>query len=184
MNSISERVFQEAILNAYTHRRYDSPASIYVKHYTDKLVIESPGGFMADITPDNIITHPSLPRNKLIAETLQQLRYVQRSGQGIDIMYREMVTMGKPYPEYTVYDDAICLTLYSVLEDEGFVKFITKTQDKLMKTFSLAELMILRYLFENKTINHLIEKYMIKKQHHCCFLHTLHYSFLQLFEKV
>ena len=50
-----------------------------------------------------------------------------------------MVTMGKPYPEYTVYD-AICLTLYSVLEDEGFVKFITETQDKLMKTFSLAEL--------------------------------------------
>lgn len=47
--------------------------------------------------------------------------------------------MGKPYPEYTVYD-AICLTLYSVLEDEGFVKFITETQDKLMKTFSLAEL--------------------------------------------
>lgn len=42
---------------------------------------------MAYITPDNIITHPSLPRNKL------------------------------------------------------------------MKTFSLAELMILRYLFENKTIN-------------------------------
>lgn len=153
MNSISERVFQEAILNAYTHRRYDSPASIYVKHYTDKLVIESPGGFMADITSDNIITHPSLPRNKLIAETLQQLHYVQRSGQGIDIMYREMVTMGKPYPEYTVYGNAICLTLYSVLEDEGFVKFITKTQDKLMKTFSLAELMILRYLFENKTIN-------------------------------
>lgn len=149
----SEKVFQEALLNAYTHRRYDSPGSIYVKHYSDKLVIESPGGFMADITADNIITHPSLPRNKLIAETLQRLRYVQRSGQGIDIMYREMVSMGKPYPEYTVYNDAIRLTLYSVLEDEGFVKFITETQDKNMITFSLSELMILRYLFENKIIN-------------------------------
>ena len=149
----SERVFQEAILNAYTHRRYDSPGSIYVKHYSDKLVIESPGGFMADITVDNIITHPSLPRNKLIAETLQRLRYVQRSGQGIDIMYKEMVSMGKPYPEYTAYDDAIRLTLYSVLEDEGFVKFIIETQDKNMISFSLSELMILRYLFENKNIN-------------------------------
>ena len=48
---------------------------------------------MADITPDNIITHPSLPRNKLIAETLQRIHYRQRSGQGIDIMYREMVSM-------------------------------------------------------------------------------------------
>ena len=149
----SEKVFQEALLNGYTHRRYDSPGSIYMKHYSDKLVIESPGGFMADITADNIITHPSLPRNKLIAETLQRLRYVQRSGQGIDIMFREMVSMGKPYPEYTVYNDAIRLTLYSVLEDEGFVRFITETQDKNMITFSLSELMILRYLFENKTIN-------------------------------
>ena len=149
----SERVFQEAILNAYTHRRYDSPGSIYVKHYSDKLVIESPGGFMADITIDNIITHPSLPRNKLIAETLQRLRYVQRSGQGIDIMYKEMISMGKPYPEYTAYDDAIRLTLYSVLEDEGFVRFIMETQDKNMISFSLSELMILRYLFENKNIN-------------------------------
>ena len=149
----SERVFQEAILNAYTHRRYDSPGSIYVKHYSDKLVIESPGGFMADITAENIITHPSLPRNKLIAETLQRLRYVQRSGQGIDIMYKEMVSMGKPYPEYTVYNDAIRLTLFSVLEDVGFVKFITETQDKNMESFSLTELMILRYLFENKNIN-------------------------------
>lgn len=83
MNSISERVFHEAILNAYTHRSYDSPASIYVKHYADKLVIENPGGFMADITPENIITYPSLPRNKLIAETLQRLRYVQRSGKAL-----------------------------------------------------------------------------------------------------
>lgn len=149
----SEKVFQEALLNGYTHRRYDSPGSIYVKHYSDKLVIESPGGFMADITADNIITHPSLPRNKLIAETLQRLRYVQRSGQGIDIMFREMVSMGKPYPEYTVYNDAIRLTLYSILEDEGFVRFITETQDKNMIKFSLSELMILRYLFENKTIN-------------------------------
>ncbi len=149
----SEKVFQEALLNGYTHRRYDSPGSIYVKHYSDKLIIESPGGFMADITADNIITHPSLPRNKLIAETLQRLRYVQRSGQGIDIMFKEMVSMGKPYPEYTVFNDAIRLTLYSVLEDEGFVRFITETQDKDMIAFSLSELMILRYLFENKTIN-------------------------------
>ena len=71
----------------------------------------------------------------------------------IDIMYKEMVSMGKPYPEYTAYDDAIRLTLYSVLEDEGFVKFIIETQDKNMISFSLSELMILRYLFENKNIN-------------------------------
>lgn len=68
-------------------------------------------------------------------------------------MYREMVTMGKPYPEYTVYKDAIRLTLYSATDDENFVRFIAETQDKRIKSFSLSELMILRYLYDNKDIS-------------------------------
>lgn len=149
----SEKVFQEALLNAYTHRRYDSPASIYVKHYSDKLVIESPGGFMDDINVNNIITHPSVPRNKLIAETLQRLRYVQRSGQGIDIIYKEMISMGKPYPEYHAYRESIRLTLYSSIEDESFVRFVMEQQDRRNKQYTLAEMMILRYIYENKEIS-------------------------------
>ena len=62
----------------------------YVKHYPDKIVIENPGAFLDGITENNIITHPSVPRNKLIAETLQHLKYVQRTGQGVDIIFREI----------------------------------------------------------------------------------------------
>ena len=43
---------------------------MYVKQYPDRVVIENPGGFLDGITDNNIITHPSFPRNKLIAETL------------------------------------------------------------------------------------------------------------------
>ena len=136
----SEKVFQEAILNAFSHRRYDSPGAIYVKHYPNRIVIESPGGFVDDITEDNIITHPSVARNKLIAETLQRLKYVQRSGQGIDIIFKEMVSMGKRYPEYVSYGDAIRLTLYSTMEDVSFVEFIIETQEKKQRTFNLPEL--------------------------------------------
>ena len=35
-------------------------------------VKENPIGFPQGITAENIITHPSVPRNKLIAENLQQ----------------------------------------------------------------------------------------------------------------
>ena len=66
--SFSIPVFQEALLNAMAHRDYQNPGAIYVKQYPDRLVIESPGGFPEDITIDNIITHPSVPRNKLIAD--------------------------------------------------------------------------------------------------------------------
>ena len=149
----SERVIQEAILNALAHRDYQSMAAVYVKHYPDRIVIENPGGFLEDINEHNIITHPSVPRNKLIAETLQSLKYVQRSGQGVDIIFRDMVLSGKPYPEYRAYSDAVSLTIYSAVNDLEFVKFVAKEQHDLQQNFSLAELMILRYLTDNRRIS-------------------------------
>lgn len=100
----------------------------------------------------NIITHPSTPRNKLIAETLQRLKYVQRTGQGVDIIFREMISSGKPYPQYHAYNEAVTLTIFSAIDDVNFVKFIASEQDKLQKILPLSELMILRYLTDNKRI--------------------------------
>lgn len=148
-----ERVFQEALLNALTHRDYQSLAAVYVKHYPDKIVIENPGGFLEGINEKNIITHPSVPRNKLIAETLQRLKYVQRTGQGVDIIFRDMVSSGKPYPVYNAYSDAVRLTIYSAIDDVDFVKFIAGEQNFLGRSLSLAELMILRYLTDNRRIS-------------------------------
>ncbi len=148
----SEAVFQEALLNALAHRSYEETAPIYVKHYPTKIVIENPGGFPEDINESNIITHQSIPRNKLIAMTLQHLKYVQRSGQGVDIMYQSMLTEGKPYPEYTSTPNSVRLTLRSTMENQNFVHFIAEMQDKRSKMFTLSELMILHYLREHQKI--------------------------------
>lgn len=147
-----EKVFQEALLNALSHRDYQSQGAVYVKHYPDKIVIENPGAFLDGITENNIITHPSVPRNKLIAETLQHLKYVQRTGQGVDIIFREMISSGKPFPEYKSYNDAVSLTIYSAIDDIDFVKFIANEENELNRSFSLSELMILRYLKDNRKI--------------------------------
>lgn len=147
-----EKVFQEALLNALSHRDYQSQGTVYVKHYPDKIVIENPGEFLDGITENNIITHPSVPRNKLIAETLQHLKYVQRTGQGVDIIFREMISSGKPFPEYKSYNDAVSLTIYSAIDDIDFVKFIANEENGLSRSFSLSELMILRYLKDNRKI--------------------------------
>lgn len=147
-----EKVFQEALLNALSHRDYQSQGAVYVKHYPDKIVIENPGAFLDGITENNIITHPSVPRNKLIAETLQHLKYVQRTGQGVNIIFREMISSGKPFPEYKSYNDAVSLTIYSAIDDIDFVKFIANEENGLSRSFSLSELMILRYLKDNRKI--------------------------------
>lgn len=152
VEDFSEKVFQEALLNALSHRDYLNMGAVYVKHYPDRIVIENPGAFPEGVNEKNIITHPSTPRNKLIAETLQRLKYVQRTGQGVDIIFREMISSGKPYPQYHVYSEAVTLTIFSAIDDVNFVKFIASEQDKLQKILPLPELMILRYLTDNKRI--------------------------------
>ncbi len=152
VEDFSEKVFQEALLNALSHRDYLNMGAVYVKHYPDRIVIENPGAFPEGVNEKNIITHPSTPRNKLIAETLQRLKYVQRTGQGVDIIFREMISSGKPYPQYHTYSEAVTLTIFSAIDDVNFVKFIASEQDKLQKIMPLPELMILRYLADNKRI--------------------------------
>ena len=152
VEDFSEKVFQEALLNALSHRDYLNMGAVYVKHYPDRIVIENPGAFPEGVNEKNIITHPSTPRNKLIAETLQRLKYVQRTGQGVDIIFREMISSGKPYPQYHVYNEAVTLTIFSQIDDVNFVKFIASEQDKLQRILPLPELMILRYLTDNKRI--------------------------------
>lgn len=147
-----KNVFQEAILNAICHRDYHSSGSIYIKHYSNKIIIESPGGFPEGINENNIITHPSIPRNKLIAETLQKLKYVQRSGQGVDIIFRDMLFLGKPTPIYNIFSEAITLTLKSNLEDKKFTKFLSEEQEKNEIIFNTSQIIVLKYLKDNRAM--------------------------------
>ena len=119
----SQKVFQEALLNALSHRDYQNTSAVYVKHYPDKIVIENPGGFL-----------------------------VQRTGQGVDIIFREMISSGKPYPKYHAYNEAVSLTIFSAIDDIEFVKFIAQEQNRLQRSMPLSELMILRYLTDNRQI--------------------------------
>ena len=48
---------REAVLNALTHRDYLNPGEILVRHSAQELVVTSPGGFVAGITPENILRH-------------------------------------------------------------------------------------------------------------------------------
>ena len=61
-----------------------------------------------------------------------------------------MVSMGKPYPKYRSFNDAVSLTIFSAIDNTEFVKFITEIQDKNSKIMTLAEMMILRALLDNR----------------------------------
>lgn len=160
VDEFPERVFQEALLNTFSHRDYQSNAAVYVKQYPDRIVIENPGGFLDGINENNIITHPSVLRNKLIAETLQNLKYVQRTGQGVDIIFKDMVSMGKPYPRYKSYNELVNNGLIEIVGKEYMLTAkvyealksdVEYTRDKTIQ-YIKAKNMILEYLQSNDKI--------------------------------
>jgi ATP-dependent DNA helicase RecG len=92
---------RELVANAFLHRSYETNGTVDVEQSPEWLVVTSPGGFLPGITPDNVLTYPSTPRNRLLAEVFAILRLAERTGQGIDRAFRELLRAGKQPPSFT-----------------------------------------------------------------------------------
>ena len=60
----------------------------------------TPGG----VAPDNIITHPAVPRYRSLAEAMAKLGLAEREGIGVDRMVRDMLAIGRPPPAISQLD--------------------------------------------------------------------------------
>ena len=80
VRAIPPRTLREAIVNGVVHRDWLAPRPTVVEHIGDTLTVTSPGGFMGGITPDNIITHPAVPRYRNLSEAMASLGLAEREG--------------------------------------------------------------------------------------------------------
>lgn len=104
---------REGVLNALTHRDYADPGEVLVKHSADELVITSPGGFIAGITPENILRHEPRARNRSLANAFVKLRLVESSGGGRKRIYRSALIYGKRRPVYLASASAVTLRIFN-----------------------------------------------------------------------
>lgn len=150
--SFPEDVVREALLNAVVHRDYTLPDSIYVRMSPHKLEISSPGSFIGGVTPHNVLTHPPVRRNPLLAEIFQHIGAVNRGGLGVDRMYRRLLSYGKLPPEYPDIDGAVEVILRNGTFDEAMARFIGKKANG-GHGWRLEELIILHHLRRNDKIS-------------------------------
>ena len=139
---LSWEVTREAVLNAVTHRDYFLRQGIQVKLYEDRLEVVSPGGFMGDISPENILRHPPIHRNELLARVFQTIGLVNRVGLGVDRIYKELLRLGKNMPKFTADESHVQLVI-PLISHEEFVLFITEEERK-GRRFDLDELILMR----------------------------------------
>ena len=139
---ISLLVAREALLNAFVHRDYFLHQSIQVDLYPNRVELASPGGFVGDVTPENVLRHGPVRRNPLLADVFQQLGYVNRAGLGVDRIYEETLRSGKDLPRYQADESQVTLVLPTATHDD-FVRFVYEA-NRAGENLSLDDLIVLR----------------------------------------
>ena len=124
--TFDERTVREAVLNAVAHRDYQMGGSIFIRQHQRHLLVENPGGLPLGVTPENIIDRQA-PRNRLIMDILLKCGLVEKSGQGVDLMFERSIQQGKPIPDFVGTDrHHVRLTLYGQVQDERFLRFLER----------------------------------------------------------
>lgn len=121
-----ELAVREALTNALIHRDYHLSSDVLVEHSPSVLVITSPGSLVAGVRLDNILTHPSKPRNPQLAEATSTLELAETIGRGVDRMYREMVRAGRPTPEISEDYDQVRVALVGGAPDANIARYVAQ----------------------------------------------------------
>lgn len=150
--TFNERVVREAILNAVSHRNYQMGGSVFIRQYRDRLVVESPGGFPNGISLDNILDR-QLPRNRRIAEILALCGLVERSGQGMNLIYELSIKEAKQLPDFTGTDeDFVSITLNGLVLDTKMLSLINRIGNDRMETLSTGDFLVINLLYHEQKI--------------------------------
>jgi len=150
--TFEERSVREAILNAISHRDYQLGGNVFVRQFPRRLVVESPGGLPVGITLENILDRQS-PRNRRIAEVFAKCGLVERSGQGMNLMFEQSIRQGKPTPDFTGTDGYnVVITLHGQIQDLRFLQFLEKVGRETLASFGTHDFLALDLIHREQPV--------------------------------
>ena len=150
--TFDERVIREAILNAVSHRDYQLGGSVFVRQYQHRLVVDSPGGFPPDITLENILDRQS-PRNRRISDILARCGLVERSGQGMNLMFELSVKQAKSLPDFSGTDRLhVRVTLDGLVQDPKLLTMMERIGQETLQSFSTGDFILLNHVRSDRPV--------------------------------
>ncbi len=144
--TFDEASVREALLNAVSHRDYRSGSSIFLRQYPQRLEVVSPGGFPPGVTVDNLLDAQN-PRNRRLATALQKCGLIERSGQGMNLMFEHAIRQGKALPDFNgTSAHEVRLSLQGAVTTPAFVRFIERLGAEKLQLFSTDDFLALDHL--------------------------------------
>lgn len=115
--------------NALTHRDYTRLGAVHVRWERDAVTVSNPGGFVEGVTLDNILTTEPRPRNPMLADAFKRVGLVERTGRGVDLMYRGLLRYGRPAPDFgRSTATQVVVRLSTADADLGFLEMILSAE--------------------------------------------------------
>lgn len=144
--------FREAVANALVHRDYHRLGAVHVRLDDQGLTVSNPGGLVDGVTLDNLLTTEPHPRNPRLADAMKRIGIVERSGRGVDKIYRGMLRYGRPEPDYGRTDDSsVVLQLATTDADEAFLHLVIDQEER-RGTLPIDSLIVLAALRQQKRL--------------------------------
>lgn len=150
---IDAKAFREAVLNAVTHRDYTKHGATHIQFFEEELKVSNPGGFVDGVSLDNLLTTPPRPRNITLANALKRIGLVERTGRGIDLIYRGLLRYGRATPDYRESTSSLVSLTMSLSDvDDVFFKQVLIEEDRLGKALPIDTLIILDAIRHQKRL--------------------------------
>lgn len=121
-----ELAVREALTNALIHRDYQLADPVVIEHSPQVLAVSSPGPLVAGVSVDNLLTHPSKPRNRVLTAAARNVELAEEVGRGIDRMYREMVRSGRPTPTIEASYDRVRVALVGTAPNLNIARYVAQ----------------------------------------------------------
>jgi ATP-dependent DNA helicase RecG len=151
---VEERAFRETVANALTHRDYTRLGAVHVKLETNALEVSNPGGFVEGVSLDNLLTVPPHPRNPALADAFKRIGLVERSGRGVDLIYRGLLRYGRAQPDYSRTTRSSVVVRLSMAEaDLDFLRLILEEEERRQGPLPVESLMVLSALREARRLS-------------------------------
>jgi len=131
-----EEAIREALLNAIVHRDYSFSGSIIINVTDNKMEFISLGGLLPGLSPDDIRSGISQPRNKKLAEVFHRLRLIESYGTGIRRIFRLYADCPKQ-PQIEVTSNTFKIVLPNMntapVVETGYTSSVTPQMKKVLK---------------------------------------------------
>lgn len=147
-----EIAVREALMNAFCHADLRIAGPIMVKLYPNRLEISNNGGFIAGITPSNILHHQPAARNPLLVEALTRLRLVNRSNLGINRMFNALLMEGKEPPAIREIGESVLVSFPKRELNAAFRLFVAE-ESRQGNNLGVDELLLLQHLLQHPEVD-------------------------------